>query len=66
MARRALTPFRRLRCKGAYAVIERRASNQPWLEVGQSVPLIRCESNRKGSTKKSNRAPMKGKRGKEQ
>lgn len=45
LARRALAPCRRFRCKGAYAAIERRSSNEPWLEVGQRFPLKAIDNN---------------------
>lgn len=40
MARRRLAPFRRVRCKGAFAVVERRAQDTPWFGLGESLP---CE-----------------------
>lgn len=35
MVRHNVPPFKRMRCKGAYAAIERRSRSAPWLEVDQ-------------------------------
>ncbi len=38
MARTEVRPFRRLKCKKAYAVVERRSNGEGWFSPGDYIP----------------------------
>lgn len=38
MIRRKMLPRQRARCKGAFAVVERRAQDSPWFSLGEILP----------------------------
>ena len=40
MARKNVAPFRRIRCKGAFAVVERRSIDTPWFSLADRVPWL--------------------------
>lgn len=40
MAKRDMPPFRRLRCRCAFAVVERRSCDLPWFHSGDHLPWL--------------------------
>ena len=44
---RGLVPRRRMRCRGAEAVLERFSAETPWLEPGETLALKSCNEQRR-------------------